>query len=618
MASAAEVKVDVDGARMGGGRRSSLFQPKNDKFKLLVGTWNVGNAQPDEEQLKSWLPEGGGDFEMIVVGVQECSYKTSDDNTKEEMDKMLDEYIEDCDQLVGPNQSGRELNKLMDGAESKEGGGAPAAGAAAGGPGGERKRRSSVDQIVGNVVSEADDAAAAAQKVKMEKMAAAKQVRDEKSSAHFVRVVELILGLSYKRIDMVHGGPMRILCFARKNIAEIIDHVETASEYTGIAHVGFNKGGLVIKVQVAGTTLCFVSNHLAAHQEKVGRRNGDCMEIISGAKVGNKALDIVSQFHHVFWFGDLNYRIHMPMIDGREREKEEHWREVVALVEKKDFATLLKGDQLKHALKNGDCLAHFVEGELDFPPTYKLDERPGFVYTEHKFRPPAWCDRVLWRSMPGLADTLRLTRWAPCPEVHTSDHKPCRAEFEVTIHEKAVVGTFADNECPVLHFSSLGGTDLVIADISTSDPYITFFSDPAGLLGEAAAKKPPNTKTIANTTNPVWKEEDIPLLRLHSDSKDELAKTHVMLAIYDADRFSQNDPMGTVVLPLRDLIKACGAGKFGEIDFDEAVIFKGQSVKTGRLTGHVKIAFPGELEYDQIVSTKHRDKPGGAGCCQIS
>ena len=43
--------------------------------RLLTFTWNVGNREPAEAQLEYWLPERGGDFDLIVVGTQENRYK---------------------------------------------------------------------------------------------------------------------------------------------------------------------------------------------------------------------------------------------------------------------------------------------------------------------------------------------------------------------------------------------------------------------------------------------------------------------------------------------------------------------------------------------------------------
>ena len=47
------------------------------KLKIHVVTWNVGNAQPAEDEIP-FLFQGSSDItenDMIVVGVQECAYK---------------------------------------------------------------------------------------------------------------------------------------------------------------------------------------------------------------------------------------------------------------------------------------------------------------------------------------------------------------------------------------------------------------------------------------------------------------------------------------------------------------------------------------------------------------
>lgn len=52
--------------------------------RLLVATWNAGNAEPDPSQFKHIMPDKGEGYDLIVIGLQESTYalgasKTDDD-----------------------------------------------------------------------------------------------------------------------------------------------------------------------------------------------------------------------------------------------------------------------------------------------------------------------------------------------------------------------------------------------------------------------------------------------------------------------------------------------------------------------------------------------------------
>lgn len=70
-----------------------------------------------------------------------------------------------------------------------------------------------------------------------------------------------------------------------------------------------NKGAVGVAFRYHETSLCFLSSHLAAHQEQVDMRNQNYYEIVEELHLGNQAFDLTNHFHHVFWCGDLNYRI---------------------------------------------------------------------------------------------------------------------------------------------------------------------------------------------------------------------------------------------------------------------------------------------------------------------
>ena len=74
------------------------------------------------------------------------------------------------------------------------------------------------------------------------------------------------------------------------------------------------------------TSLCFITAHLAAHQTKVKDRNDNVERIFQNLRLHVKEVDLNNQFNHIFFFGDLNYRIDM----GRD--------EVLATIECKSAA----------------------------------------------------------------------------------------------------------------------------------------------------------------------------------------------------------------------------------------------------------------------------------------
>jgi len=74
---------------------------------------------------------------------------------------------------------------------------------------------------------------------------------------------------------------------------------------------------------------------------------------------------MATYFHHLFWFGDLNYRIEMALDD------------VLRKINDGDFTSLRVCDQLHRERVWGKTFAGFSEGEILFPPTYKYNRGGG-------------------------------------------------------------------------------------------------------------------------------------------------------------------------------------------------------------------------------------------------
>nr|KAG5696718.1 hypothetical protein BaRGS_028838 [Batillaria attramentaria] len=161
-----------------------------------------------------------------------------------------------------------------------------------------------------------------------------------------------------------------------------------------------NKGAVAISFLFHGTSLCFINAHLTSGEERSERRHANFRDILKGLSLGGKNLecyDVTHRFHHVFFFGDLNYRV----ADSIET--------VLSKTEARDLKYLLERDQLHKAQSDKRAFVCFNESEISFMPTYRLERNtPGYKYdwrkvkkTGERINVPSWCDRILWHSYPG-------------------------------------------------------------------------------------------------------------------------------------------------------------------------------------------------------------------------
>ena len=92
------------------------------------------------------------------------------------------------------------------------------------------------------------------------------------------------------------------------------------------------------------------------------------------------------------------------------------------LVESESWGPLLAHDQLKASQELRECFVGLREGAITWPPTFKVRRVAGTFYKDQ--RVPSYCDRILWKSMPCLVDSLQQDEYTSVPAVSTSDHKP--------------------------------------------------------------------------------------------------------------------------------------------------------------------------------------------------
>ncbi|XP_053312664.1 synaptojanin-1 isoform X2 [Spea bombifrons] len=235
-----------------------------------------------------------------------------------------------------------------------------------------------------------------------------------------------------------------LFIFIRPQHAPFIRDVSVDTVKTGMGGATGNKGAVAVRMLMHTTSLCFVCSHFAAGQSQVKERNEDYMEITR--KLSFPMGRMLFSHDYVFWCGDFNYRIDLPNEEVKELIRSQNWD------------SLLSGDQLTNQKNNSQVFRGFLEGKINFAPTYKYDLFSDDYDTSEKCRTPAWTDRILWRRrkwpFDKSAEDLDLLNsslqegknipytWNPGTLLHygraelkTSDHRPVVALIEVDIFE---------------------------------------------------------------------------------------------------------------------------------------------------------------------------------------
>ena len=216
----------------------------------------------------------------------------------------------------------------------------------------------------------------------------------------------------------------------RGDLAARLTDVTTTTEATGFAHILGNKGAAAIGVTLDHSTrLAFISSHLAARGTRIRKRQENYMEICNGMKKlrlfdGKDSVEWMHTYDHVFWMGDLNYRIDL----GQPGTPEE-FDKVLSLVRNQNLAHLQKADTLIYQMTTQASFVGFQEGPINFLPTYRMIKGAA-GYNNKNNQNPSYTDRVLYRSAPGESKNLSLQWYEAAMGITLSDHRPIAAGFE--------------------------------------------------------------------------------------------------------------------------------------------------------------------------------------------
>ncbi|XP_049850398.1 phosphatidylinositol 3,4,5-trisphosphate 5-phosphatase 2B-like [Schistocerca gregaria] len=245
---------------------------------------------------------------------------------------------------------------------------------------------------------------------------------------HWFNLLKKTLGSEFTMIACISlRKSIRTGVFVRKLWTPCIDAIQ-ADMHSTTFPVFWRKGGIGVHLKLLGTDLCFLNCHLSAHSSRTLTRNSELRRLFGRIKLGRRNCDISNQFHHIWVFGDLNYRV---LTD---------WNHCDRLISARDWQTLESYDQLIQEQKKEKILYDFIEGPLNFSPTFKVARGSPDCYSSQRI--PSWCDRILVHSLPNCS--LRTNNYARAKSIASSDHTPVYATFTCSIPPSRVLHQHRD------------------------------------------------------------------------------------------------------------------------------------------------------------------------------
>eukprot|EP01061_Rhynchopus_euleeides_P045785 TRINITY_DN83_c0_g1_i10.p1 TRINITY_DN83_c0_g1~~TRINITY_DN83_c0_g1_i10.p1 ORF type:complete len:1894 (+),score=550.29 TRINITY_DN83_c0_g1_i10:110-5791(+) len=228
--------------------------------------------------------------------------------------------------------------------------------------------------------------------------------------------VQDYLGKDYLVLSSLQMWDVSLIVLCRKKCLLKITNVEGSTKATLHKEKCGMKGAAGICLKYHNTSMAFISCHLAARLERTKMRRINVEEIINQILLANKDTDLSSQFHHVFWMGDMNYRVEM---EGAEAEP---------LVQQKNWMELLNHDQLLTEMRETGLMHGFKEAPITFAPTYRYKVGTN-DYMRDRGRAPSYTDRILVKSL-GNTD-IKCTGYEAAETVKTSEHFPVSSTYVV-------------------------------------------------------------------------------------------------------------------------------------------------------------------------------------------
>uniref|UniRef100_A0A672M9B5 phosphatidylinositol-3,4,5-trisphosphate 5-phosphatase n=1 Tax=Sinocyclocheilus grahami TaxID=75366 RepID=A0A672M9B5_SINGR len=415
--------------------------------------------------------------------------------------------------------------------------------------------------------------------------------------------------IDYKPIAVQTLWNIKIVVLVKAEHENRISHVGMSSVKTGIANTLGNKGAVGVSFMFNGTSFGFVNCHLTSGNEKIHRRNQNYLDILRQLSLGDKQLnsfDISLRFTHLFWFGDLNYRLDMDI------------QEILNYINRKEFEPLLKVDQLNLEREKNKVFLRFAEEEITYPPTYRYERgsRDTYVWQKQKAtgmrtNVPSWCDRILWKSYPETH--IVCNSYGCTDDIVTSDHSPVFGTFEVGVTSQFVSkkGLPKSSEQAYIEFENI---EAIVKTASRTKFFIEFYST---CLEEFKKSYENDTQSSDNVNflRVGWTSKQLTTLKPILSDIEYLQDQHLLLTVKSLDGY---ESYGECVLALKSMIGSTTQ------QFHTYLSHRGE--ETGNIRGSMRVRVPSErmgtrerlyewisVDKDETGGPKGRTLPPRAG-----
>ncbi|XP_053543119.1 phosphatidylinositol 3,4,5-trisphosphate 5-phosphatase 2A isoform X1 [Ictalurus punctatus] len=383
--------------------------------------------------------------------------------------------------------------------------------------------------------------------------------------------------IDYKPVAVQTLWNIKIVVLVKPEHENRISHVGMSSVKTGIANTLGNKGAVGVSFMFNGTSFGFVNCHLTSGNEKIHRRNQNYLDILRQLSLGDKQLnsfDISLRFTHLFWFGDLNYRLDMDI------------QEILNYINRKEFEPLLKVDQLNLEREKNKVFLRFVEEEITYPPTYRYERgsRDTYVWQKQKAtgmrtNVPSWCDRILWKSYPETH--IVCNSYGCTDDIVTSDHSPVFATFEVGVTSQFVSkkGLPKSSEQAYIEFENI---EAIVKTASRTKFFIEFYSTCLEEFKKSYENDSQSSDNI-NFLRVSWSSKQLTTLKPILSDIEYLQDQHLLLTVKSLDGY---ESYGECVLALKSMIGSTAQ------QFHTYLSHRGE--ETGNIRGSMRVRVPSE------------------------